>query len=304
MDEKEAAILPVKPATPVTAIPLPLDSLPVTLKGPNVFRLDKPRLSVDGSDFRPVEPHVFVEQARSSGLLDASKHLTFDGGFGLPLRPQMKYPIEARYRLDFAVEKIPVRAELMYDQKGIMGSHIIRVNGTSLTTPCPRFIYDRNNLTSDITALIRQGLNTVEVDVTITEDWHGLSDPLYILGDFGVWKKDGGFSIGAAPDKASLSAQAAQGFPFYSGEFTVNFSLALPKEAVMLTLPVGIYKCFKLNVDGADMGARSFAPYTWTVPADNDRPDTSRLELTVVNTLINMLEGSYFDYSRGETIVI
>ncbi|MDR2618601.1 MAG: hypothetical protein LBC62_07000 [Treponema sp.] len=308
MEEKAASCYPDKvKKRELQEIILPLnESLQVKIAGPNVLRLDAMDLSVDGSEYRPCQPHMFVEQARQACLIDASKHLSFDGGFGLPLRPHMKYPIRADYRFSFYVETLPGRVELMHDRMGVMGGHRITVNGKPAGAFSPRFIYDQNNLTAEIGSLIKEGENTIGVEVEIAEDWHGVSDPLYLLGDFGVFNRDGRFVIGKKPEKALPVCGVIEGFPFYSGDMTFTLNLALPKEGAFITLDknCGLHECLGLVADSRDLGVRAFTPYRWELQPNKNRPLVSRLELTVTNTLINMLEGSYFDYEKGETTPI
>jgi hypothetical protein len=304
VEPQTAQGFPTKPP-PCTVIPLPLDrEWPVSIAGDNVLRLEQLSVSVDGSPFAPTLPNMFVEQLHRCALLKP-EHIGFERGFGLPLRPHIKYPAQVKYRIEFHVESIPARIMLMYDRMGIMGEHRICLNGTEVSGFAPRFVYDQNNLAADVAHLVQAGQNLVEIDVTVTEDWHGISDPMYLLGDFGVLSKNGSFVIGDTPEKAIFSAKYAAGFPFHSGEMTFALSVPLPKESAVLTLPEGhVYECLRLNVDGADLGARVFSPYQWEIPADESRPEISGVQLTIAGTLINMLEGSYYDYDKSVTTPI
>jgi hypothetical protein len=184
MGPKAASAYAEKPQNaPAEKIVLPLgDKLPVRVAGENALRMEALELSIDGGAFLPAKPHMFVEQYRQVGQLQAH-HLDFSSGFGLPLRPHRQYPIPAVDRLNFYVEALPERISLVHDRMGIMGEHQVRVNGGEVTFT-PRRYYDQNNLAADIASLVKPGENIIEIAVTVTEDWHGVSDPLYLFGDF------------------------------------------------------------------------------------------------------------------------
>lgn len=158
---------------------------------------------------------------------------------------------------------------------------------SAVTAFSGEFIYDQNNLMCDVAEWLAEGENTLEIEVTAWKDWHGLSDPVYLLGRFGV-------------DRDCVTAKGEGGYPYYSGKRWYSVELALPKEAVTLALPenAGCFECVGLQVDGKELGTRAFLPYEWNVPADPQRCPVSQITVTVDNTLINMLEGRRYDYTR------
>ena len=51
------------------------------------------------------------------------------------------------------------------------------------------------------------------------------------------------------------------------------------------------------------LGTRAFAPNTWNVREGLLQKDNT-IEIIYTNTLIHMLEGSYFDYDTHQTVQI
>lgn len=285
----EASKAQAAPAKPHTVLKLPVDkTLKTGICGYNVLRFEKFRFSVQDSPWEDVLPQMWTEQVKDAGLTGWCG-LAFRGGFGVPAKMEYRYPVRLRYETKFTALRCPEKAFLMHDKRGIMGEYAIRLNGRQLGRDSfyREFIYDQNNLMCDVSEWIAEGENTLEIEVTAWKDWHGLSDPVYLLGSFGV-------------DRDCVTAEREGGYPYYSGKRWYSMELALPKDAVTLALPenAGCFECVGLQVDGKELGTRAFLPYEWLVPADPERCPVSQITITVDNTLTNMLEGRRYDYTR------
>jgi hypothetical protein len=297
----------------------------VSIDGPNVYRLEDLSVSIDGGPAFPSKPNTFIEHLKESGALKAA-HVKFADGFGIPQHLSINYPIKGAYRFEFTIDEEEgeelfaspdpageaLKVLLLRDRMGIMGEHRIMINGREL--PAGDFkalrIYDQNNIAADVSGFLKPGLNSVDINVTAAEDWHGLSDPLYLLGGFGVLKRKGKFVIAKPPAAARPNARAVEGYPFYSGKFSFeteleledpgdceNFSIELPEQ-------YRIYECVSLALNGHDLGVRSFSPYLWQGKTALLKKGGNRLKLTIANTLGNMLEGCYYDYDEKKTVFI
>ena len=309
---------------PANTLRLKLDldgKLPVSISGENVYRLEELKVSISGGPVFTSKPNTFIEHLKESGSLTAS-HIKFGDGFGIPQRLSVNYPIQASYHFDFTLaadllSDLPLpKIRLLRDQMGIMGGHTVVINRRELPAAAwvPSRLYDKNNIAADITAFLKGGRNTLDVNVTATEDWHGLSDPMYLLGNFSVLHKDGRFTIAKAPNaarpSAHASAKAVEGYPFYSGKFFFEASLHAENPAThelfTIELPekYRIYECVELSVNGKDLGVRTFAPYLWQGSAKLLKQGPNQVKLTIANTLGNMFEGCYFDYDQQKTVFI
>ena len=76
-----------------TVISLDLtNELPVTLKGKNIYRMDRFETSLDQRTWKETEVQTLIEACDAGRLLDGD-HLNYSGAFGLPKRIQIRYPI-------------------------------------------------------------------------------------------------------------------------------------------------------------------------------------------------------------------
>ena len=172
----------------------------------------------------------------------------------------------------------------------------------------PFRIYDQNNIAADISSYIREDRNSIRITVKAEKDWHGVSDPLYLLGDFGVNKQKDKFTIGKVPQTAAPSAKTVSGFPFYSGKFffETNLDIDNPGNYAQFTVELPekyrIYECVDFSVNGIDLGVRCFSPYIWHGPASLLKKGKNPVKMAISNTLGNMLEACYFDYDEQKTI--
>lgn len=284
-------------------ITLPLEEeMEIGIQGPNVLRMERLMLSVNGSPAFETLPLTFVEQVKRA---KAAQYLAFDfsEGFGFPSRPAMHFPVELCYTVPFGIEKMPAELSLMHDARALMGEYRIWVNGSELKREdfTRKRLYDQNNLFCDILALVREGENVITVRVTATKEWHGLSDCLYLLGDFGVTERN---TIGEKKRRGYFGAADKAGYPFYSGRITYSFEHYLPREAVCFALPADadFYECAELFINGQSMGTRAFAPYRIYLKRDESRGKICKISLAVDNTLIHMLEGAKYDYGKQRVI--
>ncbi len=274
----------------------------VSIAGCNVLRLERFLLSLNGSPEFETFPETFVEQARAAKM---TKYLDIDfsGGFGIPLRPRLCLPVSLIYRSIFFVDCMPSVLYLMHDEKAVMGDFQISINGTVLEPG--RFgakkCYDQNNLACSILEFVKPGKNELSIRVRAKEEWHGVSDPFYLLGDFGVLSRD---SITEQKKRGFFNGSVPEGFPFYSGEITYAWEMKLSGKDVYLALPeeIPFFECASLYVDEKLAGTRAFAPYRWHIHREEAEEKICKLRLVVNNTLIHMLEGAAYDYERKEIV--
>jgi hypothetical protein len=309
--------------SPAKTLELKLDpgrEFPVSIAGDNVYRLEDLTVSIAEGPAFTSRPNTFIEHLRESGTIGAA-HIKFGGGFGTPRRLSVNYPISAAYHFEFIlgeelfVRGAPPKIRLLRDRMGIMGVYRITVNCRQLPeadwAPCR--VYDQNNIAADISPWLNAGLNALDVYVTAAEDWHGLSDPMYLLGSFGVYRDGsagGKFIIGPPPAAARPGAKAVEGYPFYSGTFSFDAELRVEDPAAWdlftIELPdrCRIYECVGLSINGRDLGVRTFTPYLWQGPPELLKKGANPVRISITNTLGNMLEGCYYDYEARKTVYI
>lgn len=186
-----------------------------------------------------------------------------------------------------------------------MGEHAFFLNGAEIAEE--RFhhahITDFNNTAADIKDMVKKGENILEVRCIIEKSWHGVSDPLYLIGDFGTYGK---VRISAQPKQAVFHPSFTEGFPYYSGTMTFSgtFDSEASKGNVEIRLDKKVYDCVELEINGESLGVRAFTPYRWEIDGSKLKQGGNSFTLRVTNTLANMLDGRYFDYDEHKLVEI
>jgi hypothetical protein len=158
------------------------------------------------------------------------------------------------------------------------------------------FVNDIKNIKCPISDFIVKGENELFIIVTAENNRGGVRDNVYITGDFAVVRDDRGMVISEPTGKAKLTHTYIEGYPYYSGTF--NFKTSVNAEEGMYTVSLynkKIYEAVEVLVNGGTLGVRAFAPYEWV---GEFKAGENEVEVRVTNTLINMLEGGYFDYEE------
>jgi len=189
-----------------------------------------------------------------------------------------------------------------------------RLNGKALAGLLLReeTMFDDAYRVYDLRRILRRGTNRLEMDVADVEVWRTLDFTMpYLRGVFGVEAlsfKDArliahrrwyhfasDFPVDARvrlspAGELRLGSWARQGYPFYSGEmlYAAEFESPAVKGRVFLELdPAKGVVTGALN--GAVLPAMTWRPYRVEIGALL-RPGTNRIELSVANTLANLLE--------------
>ncbi|WP_282923711.1 glycosyl hydrolase [Mediterraneibacter massiliensis] len=280
----------------------------VSLSGLNVYRLAKFSISRDGENWYQTEPMTLIEQAAAFPLLGKDDY-KYESTFGTPKHIHMNLPLSVTYRTAFEMEEKTEWIELLLDRRAITGEWQIKINGKELDKEqfYHRFINDENNRLINITDYVKQGENILEVSVTAQKEEDGLRDPLYVLGKFGVSEKH---TLTSLPKEAVFNSHYIKGFPYYSGKMTLKQKIVLHPEELpeefVLSFDFGdsCMDCLEVKLNGESLGVRAFTPYQWNCRRAFVKQGYNEIELVRVNTLANMLDGTYFDYEKHELIHI
>ena len=116
--------------------------------------------------------------------------------YQLPAEPDRPYPIDVWYRIDFTVERVPPRLDLVVDGFAGSGWNAF-VNGEPVTAAPVRSAIDSQMQSLEITPLVRQGENVIAMRLTVTKATDGLLDLVKLMGDFAVERVDGSERIAA-----------------------------------------------------------------------------------------------------------
>lgn len=290
---------------------------------PNVARFDTFHFNLDlenegiknnwqnlevGQDWPEVEAKTLIDQcddlARRQKL---SLPLKFQQIFGTPIRVSLDYPLICWYKTTFKVGDLPAEVRLRMDASAIQGDYSIYLNGTALTAKDFQQVrdYDSCNQSCEVESLLQKGQNNLVVRVEACHDWDGLTDALYLVGDFGVCtNSEGNLVIGKAPVAGELNGKLQPGYPYYAGTLSFQRVITLDElpqepefELKFESWDANLHDCIEVFVNDYSLGAKPWSPYFWRGSPDLLKTGTNKLEVRVTNSLIGLLEGRHFDYS-------
>ena len=142
-------------------------------------------------------------------------------------------------------------------------------------------------------------------------------DALYLTGAFKVTHDELQRPILAKPVR-EVSLRIAPfvdgplaGFPYYAGSlvFKRNEYLDQMPTTPYFTLRFSgwdrhFHDCAVVKVNGRSLGVRAWTPYEWRGKTEWLRKGQNDVEIVVINSLIGLLEGKYFDYEKHELIEV
>ncbi|MGV2886463.1 glycosyl hydrolase [Paenibacillus taichungensis] len=246
----------------------------------------------------------FIDQAAE---LSENHHLPlqFNQVFGTPKKASVAYPIQCKYTTTFELRTALAECLLFMDRAAISGNWTMEINGKQIGPDQfePIEITDHHNIGCNITKLLRNGLNEMTVTVQIMRDEEGIVDPLYLQGRFGVeFHHEGMVSLVREPDTTTRIGPDPQPFyPHFAGEMSYKRSFWLDQsaeEVASFELEFSdwqVQDVVEVRVNGHTLGVRCWSPYRWTGEASWLRAGDNDIEVRLTNTLIGLLEGTYFD---------
>ncbi|WP_156940128.1 glycosyl hydrolase [Caldanaerobius polysaccharolyticus] len=237
------------------------------------------------------------------GMCRARLPIYTSEAFGCPSK--LRFPsLEVMYKHRFKLEK-DVKLFLVMEPGSIMGQWEIGVNGNAIRPQDfnKAFFYLPTNMAADITSCVRKGINEITVKVKTQKTSDGLVNPLYIFGDFGVFKLDDLFVLKDAQPQGKIGDLKACGIPFYAGDVVyrkgVELSAGELSNMVICIEDERFQASASLYINGHWAGAKSWHPYIWDVNKSWLKEGKNTVELVVTTTLLGLFEGQYFDYDKN-----
>ncbi|TAH73691.1 MAG: hypothetical protein EWM47_02775 [Anaerolineaceae bacterium] len=208
-------------------------------------------------------------------------------------RDDNTYPVDLWYVTSFNAQYIPDDLKLMID--GFKGSgYELYINGRRMTKEPVRSFLDAQIKEVPITDYVVLGENTVAIKLTVTKKSDGMVDLLKIIGDFGIKEVDGREVISDPVRSVRFGDWVQQGLPHFSGTGSYTQTITLDEEtckkALFLKAELGT-DVLEVYVNGSLVKTCLWKPYEADI-SDYVKPGENEICLKVVNTLINLLEGT------------
>ncbi|MDB5085377.1 MAG: hypothetical protein JWN30_2263 [Bacilli bacterium] len=258
-----------------------------------------------------VQPKTFIDQCADVAV-EQKLPLEFQQLFGTPMRVHVSYPVHCTYKTEFDVEEFPSSCDLFMDSGAIAGDYTIYLNEQPITAADfhPEFIYDHSNQACNVLTYLKMGKNKLRIDVLIQQDWQGVTDPLYLKGDFGVrFDNDQSSILTRLPAAAPLSGGPCTGYPYYAGTLSYKRRITVehvPKSPAFELAFDGwdphFHDCAEVLINGQSLGVRPWTPYVWRGNSAVWKEGDNTVEVRVTGTLIGLLEGKYFDYEAHKLV--
>jgi hypothetical protein len=255
---------------------------------PNVLTLDYCYYSFDNQPVsqgpRPVAA-IRSEVMRACGrktMIQPYVYLTSE----LPERP---VPVRLEYR--YCIEALPETLALVLEQPDEIE---VRVNGQLATKKAVTatgedvayaWLQDPGFGALDIRELSQVGENTLVLTFTASAAGAEVEE-VYLVGDFGVWRRTDGFAIGAEPTKLAPGSWVEQGYPFYSGTMRYRLDVKGAHQDLWLDCSQASGSLLKVLVNGEQVRVLPWRP--WVVDIGPYlRSGSNRVEIEVVSSLRN-----------------
>ncbi|MGF7141821.1 hypothetical protein HNQ56_000231 [Anaerotaenia torta] len=208
-------------------------------------------------------------------------------------RDENTYPVALWYVTEFHADYIPGDLRLMID--GFKGSaYELYINGKRMTETPVRSFLDAQIKEVPLRGYAAAGRNTVAVKLTVTKKSDGMVDLLKVIGDFGIKEDDGREIITRPVNAVTFGDWTKQGLPYFSGTGSYTQTIVLDEEtcrkALLLTAEVGT-DVLEVYVNGELVKTCLWRPYEAEISA-YVKPGENEICLKVVNTIINLLEGT------------
>ncbi|MEH7254038.1 glycosyl hydrolase [Neobacillus niacini] len=277
----------------------------------NTLRFDHFELGLDSeqnNEIRTiVQAKTFIDQC-SDLMKEQTLPIKFGQLFGTPMKMTVNYPLSCTYQRKFNVEKMPKNCSILMDKGAISGDYQIYINDQRVEDFQHNFVYDNSNLTSDILPYLNLGENILRIVVKVEHDWDGVTDALYLVGDFGViFNVERQLVLSSYLSTSSLHPGPYTSYPYYAGTLSFSRKVHLDMvpeeeyfELIIEDLDKHFHDCMEVLINGNQLGVKAWSPYQWKGKSNILQPGENTVEVRITNTLIGLLEGKYFDYEEHQ----
>lgn len=246
------------------------------LSEPNTLILDRPRCRVAGGAWQEADDILKIDDA-------LREQLGWSLRTGTMVQPWCAGNVveegpELELEYTFVAETVSHAIDLLVEQPERWD---IRINGQKVVIPeDPQWFIDialkRISLPAD--SLVA-GENVLSLKTRFKTDTD--LEAIYLLGDFGVYRRAGDMVLADLPDALAVGDLAEQGLPFYSGKLSYLCPLnELPEcDQIVCELPEFGAACGKIILEDSE-AVIAFPPYRANFDS-NGSEKTLRIDLTL-----------------------
>jgi hypothetical protein len=178
--------------------------------------------------------------------------------------PQLKFEFE------FEVEHMPTDLTLVMEQPDRWE---LCLNGQSILLPehLESFIDIALKRIALPVEHLKAGLNTLSLRTLMKADTD--IEALYLIGDFGVAKRDSYYALTALPKQLMIGDLVSQGLPFYTGRvsYLTRLDAIGAGQSLVCELPSFAGACALVHCSNS-VATLAFPPYRYDFTADCDQP--------------------------------
>jgi len=274
-------------------------------ENPNLLRMYEWQMSLldqDGEELQTAKvPAVpLVNQLDAGGFRYAPKVHHYFGHL-----PELSLPeLRVRYVYTFT-SNYDGPVELVMEPGSIVGEWAIYVNNSGPIVAAdmqPTGAHVRGSLGTEVTPFLRQGENTVRVEVTVEGSNGGLLNALYLAGDFGVALEP--VCLVPREEVGAFEAYEENLLPYYAGAitYTTEFELeevpAGGRAIVEFDYGEPFQEASEVSINGSEYKPVLWEPRCVMLPTAQLRKGANILSTRVHTTLVRSFEGQWFDYRQ------
>ena len=194
-------------------------------------------------------------------------------------------PSSLRLVLDDVAQHIPSHVGFLGRRRNLE----VYVNGEKAPPLQPSTWQDPCFLQTDITGLVREGENMVEVAmISLLEPFQHLNEPAYLVGEFAVLND----ALVAPPGKVHGPFNE-QGYPHFAGIARHAQRVAIPDEYAsghrLILDPGEVHDCCRVEVNGQEAAVRLWPPFEVDMTAAV-RAGENEIVVEVANSLANLYD--------------
>ncbi|HHX72339.1 MAG TPA: hypothetical protein GX701_05360 [Clostridiales bacterium] len=271
----------------------------ITPKSPNALRLGDWEMTAFDQTAK-VDSVPILDQLSEGGF---SLPVTMSEAFGYSKK--LEFPnVQAMYKTRFYKDsKLTSPVHLVIEPGALEGKWTLLVNGHRFAKDNfqTTHFYHNTNLAAEITHTLRDGENELILALETDKFYGGLRNPLYLMGDFAVFRRETGlWHLEPMVKTGPVKNLAACGLPFFAGtvEFTKTVTdLPVSAQTMAISDP-DLESCVTVSVNGHAAGTQAWSPYRFHLSAPAS-PGENTVSLTLETTLLGLFEGQYYDKNSG-----